>query len=195
MRADRTFRREFLALACLALAACSSGPGGVASDASGGAPSGGAAAGGASSGGGGTTGVGGGSGGGGLVTGGGPSTGGVASSGGATAGGAGGTGGGVFVGDLSLPVSPYIVVDQFGYLPQGEKIATIRDPEVGFDAAEAFAPGATYALVDAATGFSVTTGAPVAWGDGAVDAASGDRAWTFAFSGVSAPGEYFVMDL
>src|SRR6186713_2732947 len=107
-------------------------------------------------------------------------TGGSSSAGGAAN--AGGTGGGidggVFVGDLSLPVSPYIVVDQFGYLPDGEKIATIRDPETGFDAEESFTPGATYALVNATTGFSVSTAAPVVWGEGAVDAVSGDRAWT-----------------
>ena len=36
------------------------------------------------------------------------------------------------------PVSKYIVVDQFGYLPDGEKVAVIRDPQTGFDAAASF---------------------------------------------------------
>lgn len=135
-------------------------------------------------------------GGGGLVGGGGaPGAGGIGNTGGTIAVGTGGTGGGVFVGDLALPVSPYIVVDQFGYLPDGEKLATIRDPDTGFDADEEFVPGATYALVDATTGFSVTTSAPTIWNDGAVDEVSGDRAWTFTFSTITTPGEYFVMDL
>ena len=50
------------------------------------------------------------------------------------------------------PVSPDIVVDQFGYLPLSEKIAVIRSPQVGFDKAPTFTPGATYALVDAHSG-------------------------------------------
>ena len=54
--------------------------------------------------------------------------------------GTGGTGGTV---GPTPPVSPYIVVDQFGYLPDGEKIAVIRDPQTGFDASESFTPGAT----------------------------------------------------
>ena len=51
-----------------------------------------------------------------------------------------------------VPVSPFIVVDQFGYLPDGEKVAVIRDPQTASTPAGAFTPGSTYALVDAATG-------------------------------------------
>ena len=49
-------------------------------------------------------------------------------------------------------VSKYIVVDQFGYLPASRKIAVIRDPQTGFDAAESFIPGTQYALVNKASG-------------------------------------------
>jgi len=115
--------------------------------------------------------------------------------GGATTGGAPGTGGLGVVGDLSVPVSPYIVVDQFGYLPDGEKVAVLRDPETGYDASESFTPGGTYALVDAATGIGVYGAAPEAWGDGATDPSSGDRIWWFTFSAVTTPGDYFVLDL
>lgn len=48
-------------------------------------------------------------------------------------------------------VSPFIVIDQFGYLPESEKIAVIRNPVTGFDSGESFSPGAGYALVDAVT--------------------------------------------
>src|SRR5689334_15196197 len=49
------------------------------------------------------------------------------------------------------PPSPFIVVDQFGYRPAAEKIAVVRSPQRGFDSGMPFAPGATYALVDAHT--------------------------------------------
>ncbi len=115
--------------------------------------------------------------------------------GGVTTGGAPGTGGLGVVGDLGVPVSPYIVVDQFGYLPDGEKVAVLRDPETGYDASESFTPGGKYALVDAATGIGVFGAAPEAWGAGAIDPSSGDRIWWFTFSAVTTPGEYFVLDL
>jgi|GEM_PF-909041 len=92
------------------------------------------------------------------------------------------------------PISPFIVVDQFGYLPNSEKIAVIRNPKVGFDARQSFQPGSTYALINANTGKSVLTGSPKAWGQGRTDASSGDQAWWFTFSSVTAPGNYYVLD-
>jgi endoglucanase len=93
------------------------------------------------------------------------------------------------------PVSPFIVVDQFGYLPDSEKIAVLRDPETGFDAAESYAPGATYRVVDAVTQAAVAELEPVAWKAGAVDMDSGDRAWRVDFSAVTTPGIYYVLDV
>ena len=40
----------------------------------------------------------------------------------------------------------HILVDQFGYRPADPKVAVIRDPKVGFDAADTFSPGSTYQL-------------------------------------------------
>jgi endoglucanase len=94
-----------------------------------------------------------------------------------------------------LAVSKHIVVDQFGYLPDGEKVAIIRDPQTGFDANESFTPGATYALTNAVTGARVLMAAPTAWNGGATDASSGDKAWWFTFTSVTAPGEYYVVDV
>jgi hypothetical protein len=92
------------------------------------------------------------------------------------------------------PLSPNIVVDQFGYLPVSEKIAVIRSPQVGFDKAMPFKPGAMYALVDAHSGAKLLESAPAAWNNGATDSSSGDRAWWFDFSMVTVPGDYFVLD-
>ena len=87
-----------------------------------------------------------------------------------------------------------VVVDQFGYRPTAEKIAVVRSPEIGFDRAP-FTPGPTYALVDARSGSHVLEAAPAPWKGGAVDPSSGDRAWWFDFSAVTAPGEYYVADV
>ena len=93
------------------------------------------------------------------------------------------------------PVSTFIVVDQFGYLPDAEKIAVLRDPETGFDAAESYTPGATYRVIDAVTQATVAELAPAPWKAGAVDTDSGDRAWRVDFSSVTTPGVYYVLDV
>ncbi len=110
---------------------------------------------------------------------------------------AGGAGGSGVAGNPpvpSEPLSPYIVVDDFGYRPGAPKFAVIRDPVTGFDAEQAFEAGATYALVDAFSGAHVHTGPLSAWNGGAEDASSGDRASWFDFSSVSIPSAYYVLD-
>ncbi len=95
----------------------------------------------------------------------------------------------------SQSTSKYIVVDQFGYLPSSKKVAVIRDPQVGFDAAESFAPGAEYAVIDKSTGEPVFTGQSVAWKAGATDNSSGDKVWWFDFSSVTSAGTYHILDV
>ena len=90
-------------------------------------------------------------------------------------------------------LSKYIVIDQFGYPPEAKKIAVIRNPVEGFDAAESYTPGNTYSLVDT-RGEKVYTAAPTKWSGGNVDTYSGDQAWWFDFSSVTAPGAYYVLD-
>ncbi len=92
------------------------------------------------------------------------------------------------------PLSPDIVVDQFGYLPASEKIAVIRSPQAGFDTGKTFTPGAMYALVDAHSSEKLLEAAPAIWNGGATDSSSGDKAWWFDFSTVTTPGDYFVLD-
>lgn len=91
--------------------------------------------------------------------------------------------------------SPFIRLDQFGYLPASQKVAVIADPQVGFDAAQAFTPGTVYEVRRAADGQSVFSGAPVAWKNGATHVQSGDRGWWFDFSAVTTPGEYYLHDV
>jgi len=92
------------------------------------------------------------------------------------------------------PLSPFIVVDQLGYRTSAEKIAVIRSPQAGYDAAMSFTPGPSYALVDARSGSRVKEGAPAAWNGGATDTSSGDKAWWFDFSSATTPGDYYVLD-
>lgn len=116
--------------------------------------------------------------------------------GGGTGGGAG-TGGSGVGGNVPVPDEPlsaHIVVDDFGYRPNAEKVAVVREPVTGFDSGEPFDPGASYALVDAFTGEQVLTAPLVPWNGGAEDPSSGDRASFFDFSSVTAPSAYYVLD-
>jgi hypothetical protein len=122
---------------------------------------------------------------------------GAAGTGAGGAAGRGGTGGSGIGGNLPVPnepLSPHIVVDDFGYRPEAPKVATIRDPVTGFDAAESFEAESTYALVDAFSGARVHTGSPMAWRNGAQDPSSGDHASWFDFSPVTTPSAYYVLD-
>lgn len=93
------------------------------------------------------------------------------------------------------PVSDFIVVDQFGYRSDAEKIAVVRDPEVGADAGESFTPGATYRVIDAVNGETAFAGSTTPWNGGQTHEASGDKAHWFDFSELSTPGVYYVLDV
>ncbi|WP_203256524.1 glycoside hydrolase family 9 protein [Hyunsoonleella ulvae] len=95
----------------------------------------------------------------------------------------------------SQTTSKYIVVDQFGYRPNSEKIAVIRNPLSGFDAAETFIPSTNYALINVNTGVQVLTGSPTAYKEGLEDVSSGDQAWWFDFSAVETQGTYYILDI
>src|SRR5882724_7575252 len=95
----------------------------------------------------------------------------------------------------SVTLSAHLLVDQFGYRNTDPKVAVIRNPQVGFDSADTFAPGATYQLRKADDGTVVFSGALTPWNNGAVEASSGDSGWWFDFSSVNASGTYFVYDV
>ncbi len=97
-------------------------------------------------------------------------------------------------GSVTASVSAFLVVDQFGYLPDAQKIAVIRDPQTGYDADKSFMPSASLSLVNMATGETVLSAAPAVWNSGNTDASSGDKAWWFDFSSVTTAGTYAVVD-
>lgn len=96
---------------------------------------------------------------------------------------------------LAQTITKHIVVDQFGYLPESRKVAVIRDPVIGFDVSEAFLPGVTYSVVNTDNKEVVFTGNPEIWKVGATDESSGDKAWWFDFSSVTATGSYYILDV
>ncbi|MBR3979785.1 MAG: glycoside hydrolase family 9 protein [Bacteroidales bacterium] len=91
--------------------------------------------------------------------------------------------------------SKYIVVDQFGYLPESQKIAIVRSPKIGYDANEQYTPGKKFAVIDAKTNKTIYKGCPVAWRNGEVDSSCGDQVWRFDFSEVKLEGTYYIKDL
>jgi len=90
---------------------------------------------------------------------------------------------------------PTIVVDQFGYPTKSKKVAVIRAPQVGYDAAAKFELGKTYALIELPTGRVVKAAPPTVWNGGRTDQVSGDKAWWFDFSEIEVAGRYMVADL
>ena len=92
-------------------------------------------------------------------------------------------------------ISGFIVVDQFGYLPDAKKVAVIRDPQTGYDAALSFTPGATYQLINLDTGAVALSGTATSWKSGAIFLAAGDKAWWFDFSALKNEGKYYVLDV
>ncbi|MFI5204830.1 MAG: glycoside hydrolase family 9 protein, partial [Flavobacteriales bacterium] len=92
-------------------------------------------------------------------------------------------------------ITDFIKVDQFGYLPTGQKIAVISDPQTGYNSAQSFTPGTTYEVRDWNTDAMVFTGSPVVWNAGATQTQSGDNAWWFDFSSFTTPGSYYVFDV
>jgi len=92
----------------------------------------------------------------------------------------------------------HIKIDQFGYLPGAKKVAVIADPQVGYNAAEAFLPGTganQYQVRRWNDDVVVFTGTLQVWNNGATHTQSGDRGWWFDFSAVTTPGSYYIYDL
>ncbi|MCU0352669.1 MAG: glycoside hydrolase family 9 protein [Cytophagales bacterium] len=96
------------------------------------------------------------------------------------------------------PTSDFIRIDQFGYRPQAKKVAVIVDPQTGYDANLSFNPSTgtnQYQVRKWDTDEAVFSGTLAPWNGGATDATSGDKAWWFDFSAVTATGSYYVFDV
>lgn len=95
---------------------------------------------------------------------------------------------------MAANAGKFIMVDQFGYLPNARKVAVLRTPKIGFDAS---GPGfwpQQLSVVNSATGATVYSFWPTEWNARATDASSGDQVWYFDFSSVTAPGTYEIVD-
>ncbi len=97
-------------------------------------------------------------------------------------------------GNVTAPISTFITVDQFGYLPNVQKVAVVRDPQTGFDSGLSFTPGNSYQVVNFDTGAVAATVVPVAWNSGQTSPVAGDKTWWVDFSSVTAPGTYTLVD-
>jgi endoglucanase len=104
------------------------------------------------------------------------------------------------------PVSPYIKIDQFGYLPGSaaqprRKVAIIADPQVGNNAAESFTPGSQYQVRRWDNDAVMHTGTPVRWSVAGsnptnyLHAQSGDAGWQYDFTALITPGDYYIYDV
>ena len=95
---------------------------------------------------------------------------------------------------LEVPFGRYLVVDQFGYRPNRPKVAVLADPKAGWNAPDAYTPGPELEVRNWSDGKSVFRAKSVAWQNGEVDAAAGDRGAWFAFTPLEQPGLYYVYD-
>jgi endoglucanase len=91
-------------------------------------------------------------------------------------------------------VTGRIAVDQFGYLPMGDKVAIITNPVRGYDAGDKYHPGPELQVRTVPDGKIVLRGAPLPWNNGAVHADSGDQGWWLDFSSLREPGKYYIYD-
>nr|CAD61242.1 cellulase [uncultured bacterium] len=87
-----------------------------------------------------------------------------------------------------------IRIDQFGYPADATKVAVIADPQIGWNSAESYSPGATLEVRRVNDGVVVFSGSPVPWNGGAIHIQSGDRVWWFDFTVVAEPGHYRIHD-
>lgn len=88
--------------------------------------------------------------------------------------------------------SPFIHVDQFGYLPNAEKVAVLSDPSVGYNSGLTFNPSATVDVRDVNSNSVVFSGSAQPWNGGGIHPESGDRGWWFDMSSITTPGTYVV---
>ncbi len=95
---------------------------------------------------------------------------------------------------FSQSINKHIKTDQFGYLPDAEKIAIIAQPVQGYDAPSSYVPSEVLRLRSTEDHQTVFSGSTTSWKSGETHVQSGDRVWYFDFSDVQSPGQYYVFD-
>ncbi|UCH15538.1 MAG: glycoside hydrolase family 9 protein [Bacteroidales bacterium] len=91
-------------------------------------------------------------------------------------------------------IQKYIMVDQFGYRPEDNKVAVIVNPQIGFNAGDEFNPGTVYEVRRWDNDEVVYSDSITEWNRGSIDFTSGDKGWWFDFSKVKEEGEYYIYD-
>ncbi len=95
---------------------------------------------------------------------------------------------------LPPTISDHIHIDQFGYQPQGKKVAVLSNPQVGANNLAEYIPGNTLEIKDADTDAVVFSSSIIQWFSGATHDQSGDQGWWFDFSSLNTTGDYYVYD-
>ncbi len=93
--------------------------------------------------------------------------------------------------------SPFIKIDQFGYLCSSKKVAVISNPQEGYNADLSFDPGLDtnqYQVRRWEDDSVVFSGTLEVWNEGATHSQSGDQGWWFDFSTVTQSGSYYIYD-
>jgi endoglucanase len=91
-----------------------------------------------------------------------------------------------------------IKVDQFGYLPNGTKIAVVSKPTTGFNGGSTFTPGTgtnQYQVRRVVNNSVAFTGTLSQYKSGITDTLSGDKGWYFNFSSLTTPDAYYIYDM
>lgn len=87
-----------------------------------------------------------------------------------------------------------IKVDQFGYLPNAQKVAIISNPQGGFNASDTITPSEAYEVRKTSDNSVVFQGNITEWNNGEIHAESLDKVWWFDFSTLTEDGEYYIYD-
>ena len=96
---------------------------------------------------------------------------------------------------LAQVPSPFIHIDQFGYLTESEKVAVLSNPQVGYNSSMAYSPSNQLEIIDATTNVSALSISPQSWNGGSQHNQSGDQGWWLDFSSLTTPGEYYIEDV
>ncbi len=96
--------------------------------------------------------------------------------------------------DPNTVETPFVVTDQFGYMPDAQKILFARQARAGFDANDFPAIAASYDIYSESEGRVVLSVTPTPWNDGQIDPQSGDIVSTLDISTLTTPGSYFVTE-
>ena len=91
-------------------------------------------------------------------------------------------------------VTEQIMVDQFGFRPQSEKIIIFASPQQGQNAGTKYTPPAQATVRREQGGATVLTVDLKPWGGGKTDKTSGDKVWYADISALQTPGTYYVYD-